>query len=273
MLFQTLLLNLNQWYHVTFTFNTLTDSGKIYINGNLDNKEKAQGLHTFQNCPLPLTIGAGKVIYGNYLDHFKGYIDEVKIYNYEKIPTPISKTPVIFIPGIMGSALYDDTNNDDHLTDFERIWIHYARIFLGNLDELQLDQSGEEPLDPVYNIKVAPLRNDSPNNLKFQYDYQSTIEYIDKLPFSTYRGFFEGLQNNPANYKIDDGDTDFTEGENLFCFVYDWRKKISWNAFLLSEFINNVLIWTGANKVNVVAHSLGGLVVKQFIKDYSSDPI
>ncbi len=41
----------------------------------------------------------------------------------KKEASSLELTPVIYIPGIMGSPLYDDTNNDDKLTINEKAWM------------------------------------------------------------------------------------------------------------------------------------------------------
>lgn len=206
----------------------------------------------------------------DFVDLFNGWIggDNGTILKYEA-----SKTPVIFIPGIMGSTLYDNVDpNDQHLTENERIWIDISkfRSDLSNtfLDALQLANNGFDPLNSSYNIEVAPLRNDTQNGVKHNLAYQLQNVYPRGKPFSIYKSFFEGLISG-GNYILDDGDDNTQLGENLFCFVYDWRKSITYNAGKLSDFIDFVLSSTGSSRVNLIAHSMGGLVAKQCIKEYS----
>lgn len=164
--------------------------------------------------------------------------------------------PVIYIPGIMGSPLYDDFFNDDKLVDFEKAWI--GPQFLST----RLAENGIDPLFPEYNIKVAPIRNDTSNTLRDEFEEE---------PLDLFKGFFDNLEAN--GYILDDFDDDFSEGENLFCFSYDWRKDNAYNAELLSEFIDSVLNWTGANHVNLVGHSMGGIVAKTFIKMFDNSRV
>src|SRR3989344_3743217 len=65
--------------------------------------------------------------------------------------------------------------------------------------------------------------------------------------------------------------------QNLFTFPYDWRYGVTGeydngknNSDLLGEKINEILQQTGADKVDVVAHSLGGLVVKQYVAEHAA---
>jgi len=61
-------------------------------------------------------------------------------------------------------------------------------------------------------------------------------------------------------------------------FPYDWRYGVTGeyasgktNADLVKEKIDEVLQQTGADKVDVVAHSLGGLIVKEYAMDNPTD--
>ena len=176
------------------------------------------------------------------------FIGEIEIYG-----NPVTeKTPIIFVPGIMGSPLYQDGNNDNHLTALEKAW--FDKLTLPNLAFLLLDADGIDPALDFANVKVSPLRNDPSITLE---------EELKHKPMDVYKNFFDKLKQN--GYVLDNYDDNHSEGENLFCFTYDWRKNNTTNAQLLSEFINNVKIWTGSTKVNIIAHSMGGLISKKCI--------
>ena len=177
---------------------------------------------------------------------------------FSQISQPDS-LPVIYIPGIMGSPLYNDIDDDDKLEDGEKAWIKEPYLqFLST----RLAENGIDPLLPEYNIKVAPIRNDTANTL---------LDEFEEEPLDLFKGFFDNLEAN--GYILDDNDDDFTEGENLFCFSYDWRKDNAYNAELLSEFIDSVLSWSGSDKVNLVGHSMGGIVAKTFIKLFDNSRV
>ena len=157
-------------------------------------------------------------------------------------------TPAIFIPGIMGSPLYDDLNNNNKLTTDEKAW------FGAKFTSLWLANNGIDPASNNFNVKVAPIRNDSENTL---------MDELNEDPMAGYKGFFENLEAN--GYILDNYDDVHNEGENLFCFTYDWRKNNTYNAELLSNFIDSVRNWTGVASVNLIAHSMGGIVGKKCI--------
>lgn len=161
----------------------------------------------------------------------------------------LDSLPVIYIPGIMGSPIYNDLNDDNKLTWNEKAWIGTE------FGSMHLDTNGIDPLFNHFNIKVAPIRNDTANTL---------LDEFEEEPLELFEGFFDNMEAN--GYVLDDNDNDFNEGENLFCFSYDWRKDNAYNAELLSEFIDSVINWTSSDQVNLVGHSMGGIVAKTFIK-------
>jgi pimeloyl-ACP methyl ester carboxylesterase len=61
---------------------------------------------------------------------------------------------------------------------------------------------------------------------------------------------------------------DYRLGKDLFLFPYDWRYGVhSINTDALKQKISEVKLKTGSNKVDIVAHSTGGLLVKKYVMD------
>ncbi|MDO8592306.1 MAG: LamG-like jellyroll fold domain-containing protein, partial [bacterium] len=90
---------------------------------------------------------------------------------------------------------------------------------------------------------------------------------IDPI-FHTYDNLMEALI--AAGYKED------SLGEAkpmLFTFPYDWRQDNNLTANLLKEKIQQVKEITGASQVDIVAHSMGGLVARSYAQgsDYQND--
>jgi pimeloyl-ACP methyl ester carboxylesterase len=54
----------------------------------------------------------------------------------------------------------------------------------------------------------------------------------------------------------------------LFPFAYDWRRAIEDNANLLDEYVQCVRTVYPNQKVNIVTHSMGGLVARRYIIDH-----
>jgi hypothetical protein len=176
---------------------------------------------------------------------------------------PAHQTPLILIPGIMGSPLYNDVNNNGILEDGiltgERRWVSLAVGGVPIMD-LELNASGE-PANAATHIVVSPIRGD---------DQTVTIDAeLQRIPL---QGPFTGLVRNLQQllgYKLDQSKSAY-QNEDLFVFTYDWRKTNAAIASYLANFIDFILDRTGANKVNIIAHSMGGIVTKQYLLDQAA---
>jgi len=146
---------------------------------------------------------------------------------------PEGKRPVLIIPGIMGSELYENG---------ELVWINKAKIAdytkdLFLLESLGLDERGN------------PMKSVSPGNIV------QKVLTVD---------IFERLISDLEQQK-------YINGENYFTFPYDWRLDLKKSRELLKEKIAESK--KGFNKIDIVAHSMGGLLVKDYIKQYGSENI
>ena len=56
----------------------------------------------------------------------------------------------------------------------------------------------------------------------------------------------------------------YEEGKNLFVFPYDWYQKNEDTAGLLKQKIDAIKEQTGSDKVDIAAHSMGGLVARSY---------
>jgi pimeloyl-ACP methyl ester carboxylesterase len=180
-------------------------------------------------------IGDGVLAYG-------GSIEKVLYSPWLQAPYG-ARVPVIIIPGIMGSYL----NHDDE--DKTEVWPNLQTAFLtkdGFLDDLVL-------LDDAI--------------LNFDNDILTTgiFDMIDKFGFKI--DFFNGLITKLKS----DG---YVEGESLFVFPYDWRLDIADNVMghkyskvqSLKDKIDAILKRAKSDKVDIVAHSMGGLLAKYYMK-------
>ncbi len=65
----------------------------------------------------------------------------------------------------------------------------------------------------------------------------------------------------------------YEEGVDLFAFPYEWRNPNTYTAELLKNKIEEIKADCGCDKVNIVAHSMGGLVARSYIEGagYAND--
>ncbi|HUQ33742.1 MAG TPA: alpha/beta hydrolase [Pyrinomonadaceae bacterium] len=161
-------------------------------------------------------------------------------------PTPTPE-PLIFIPGTAGSYLNTEEGAN--------IWLG------GGLTDhalLTLDP-GKEQLKIVAPdvIRQTTLAR---QDVRI---YQPLLQRLAEAGYIEYR-----VNGNPARRSAAGCDlSQKSNNPNLFVFAYDWRKNNIENAALLKEYVGCVQKFYPNSKVNVVAHSMGGLVARRYILD------
>ncbi|HKU75809.1 MAG TPA: alpha/beta fold hydrolase [Pyrinomonadaceae bacterium] len=172
-------------------------------------------------------------------------------------PTPTPEAvPVIFIPGIMGSEIgYDDDST------FQPLWPSFFH-----------------PFDSVQDMRKTPAGDEIDGvNKRARNVIESVIEFRG-LKFHDVYGSFLGRMNDEGfSLGVDCANN---LGKRLFTFPYDWRDSISNSAYLrdkhlvcpatarnLADRISQVMTATGASEVDIVAHSMGGLVALEYLRD------
>jgi len=152
------------------------------------------------------------------------------------------KNPVIIVPGIMGSELYDEVP--------DIIWI--------------------DPIDYIndpFDLKLDSLKMDDEGNSKIKLIAKDVVRSIYGNDF--YGGLINHLKDNG-----------YVEGKDLFVFPYDWRLDLDQVAgdnspceatTTLKCLIEEVKRKTNSDKVDIVAHSMGGLVVKDYVAKFNQD--
>ena len=178
-----------------------------------------------------------------------GYMVRNNLRTYSTPPPPEPQLePVIIVPGVMGSYLYSSIDPG------VEVWPAVGKTVIDpwdlHLNQLIMDEQGI----PSNNSMIVPP--------------QDIIRSVLDKDFFT--GLIEELKQNG-----------YEEGENLFVFPYDWRLDLNWTAASipysgfnsLKDKIEQVKQQTGAQKVNIIAHSMGGLVAKNYIKHYGSGSV
>lgn len=192
---------------------------------------------TVAQGPIALSYWTGD--YGSVNVRF----DNVKITSL----TPINPIlPVIFIPGIGGSELktnsvvnwnYDNGRGGIFTRQYlqnETVWVNTSEAAaLGDddyFDVLKMDNDGTTSLANV-----------------------ATTGNLVAQGYGDIDSFFQ--------------DINYLKGTNFFIFAYDWRKDITTNKSSLDALVEYAKAQSGKSKVNIVAHSMGGLVAQNYIAD------
>jgi len=162
-------------------------------------------------------------------------------------PTPTPKTPLILIPGIGGSELKvaEDTywldKDDGHDGKFNYI---YPKDEVVWVNESKMGELGEDDYYDVLRMKTDGIIS------------EANIGASGNLVARAYQGTIDFFKANG-----------YTLNKDFFVFPYDWRKDISLTAPLLDQKINEIKTQTGNAKVDIIAHSMGGLVARNYISD------
>ena len=163
--------------------------------------------------------------------------------------------PVIIIPGIFGSRLKNGVTG-------EVVWGRFSNL-----------------LTSRFKLALNPSRAQHPDLLDLPIDSTDlTANRDDLVAYSVFdgvagRAFYKRIVRTlteVAGYRYGDIN-DPHPGEDCFAFYYDWRRDVVENAQLLGKAIARVravhpLPGGGRRKVDLIAHSLGGLVARYYVR-------
>jgi pimeloyl-ACP methyl ester carboxylesterase/outer membrane protein assembly factor BamB len=153
-------------------------------------------------------------------------------------PTPNpALTPVIFIPGIAGSRLNSLDNGSE-------LWPGVGTFH----KDLSLDPTSGGDYRPQVNPSDV-IREQTIINPPF----------LGGRAYSFYQPLFDSFRREGY---VEDG-----ARPTLFVFPYDWRKSNAVNATLLRNKIIEIRERYPNSKVNIVTHSMGGLLARRYILD------
>ncbi|MGH9949175.1 MAG: esterase/lipase family protein, partial [Pyrinomonadaceae bacterium] len=160
------------------------------------------------------------------------------------------ETPVILIPGIMGSRLVEVSGS----TQTERWPGLNAGILTGaNLERLRPSQNANI-------IATDVIRFFLPGELKPIYG-----PMLSNLSISGGLREYQ-VEGNPDRRTAAGCDMNQRFNDpRLFVFAYDWRKSNIENANTLKDYVNCIRRFHPGTKVDIVAHSMGGLLGRRYI--------
>ena len=230
--FNTQLLN-SVWYHIKIM--VVGEDIKLWVNDNLAFEYTDPGTNL-------KTGGIGFQSWTGAIGSIRIRFDNIKV---TSLNAP-SKTPLILIPGIGGSELKvnEDTiwNKDDgHGGVFSHAYSAEEKVWV---NEPEARAIGEDDYFDVLRMKPDGINS------------EANLSLTDNLLARAYQNTIDFFTSNG-----------YTPGQDLFLFPYDWRKDISNTASLLDQKIQSIKQQTGSQKVDIVAHSMGGLVARNYISD------
>lgn len=167
-------------------------------------------------------------------------------------PTP-KRTPVLIVPGILGIDI--NKGND-------KLWLDLRHNFT---------DIGDEFMDALrFNVSLTPV--DTSLTIGNVISRETVDVGVGEVTLFDYT---LGLLQEFENQGYGEG-TSATS--TLFTFPYDWRYGVSGvfgdgktNVDVFKQKIADIRAQTGSDKVDVVAHSTGGLLVKKYVMDNPTD--
>lgn len=154
----------------------------------------------------------------------------------------VTQPPVIVIPGIMGSRLADDWG--------EEVWIgNLWKVLFSDFDELALPID-RHTLSPMMDDKQVSGITDTFAGHDF---YDSILRTLEDAG-----GFVRGEPGQPIQ----------SGKRYYYVFAYDWRQDNVVSAAKLDQLVQQIRHDHGNEelKVDIVAHSMGGLVARYFLR-------
>lgn len=161
--------------------------------------------------------------------------------------------PIVFIPGIMGSRLFMSNTVFDNST---KAWD--PNVSISGITQLsnRLNVNNTLYVRPCENQNIDVSKNDT----------KSTVDDYGK-EYGAQDTYKEIINELCEEYTYEDT----TKYRPVYFFSYDWRKSNSNSAVELKKAIDKVITETGSKKVDLVCHSMGGLVASKYYKEYSNE--
>src|SRR5262245_11693581 len=173
----------------------------------------------------------------------------------------LQRRPVIIVPGVFGSRLMDERTG-------EVVWGRLTNLLTSRF-KLILNPSLSQETDLLDLPIDSTTMSENRDNL-IAYDL-----FDEVAGRSCYKKIVQTL-TEVAGYRFGDIEVPHAD-EDCFAFYYDWRRDVVENARRLGEAIDRVLATrpdsAREGKVDIIAHSLGGIVVRYYINYGGEDAL
>lgn len=167
-------------------------------------------------------------------------------------PDPAGRRPLIVIPGIMGSQLWVKSPDPREIWPAPFLSAAERRQFITSFNDnvVAVDAVREIGLIAIYKPLLEFLTKDvQQGGLGYTEEPRAANSTLSPL---------ERCQNLQAQQN---------STYDLFIFAYDWRRSIEANAVELGKLITCVRAIHQVQKVDLIAHSMGGLVGGVYVQN------
>lgn len=165
--------------------------------------------------------------------------------------------PVVFIPGFAASHLLDADGN------YEEIWPGLGK----RKAKLSLDPE-EQPFPDIIASDAMRRVNNPITDRPAVVIYGKLIDTL--IESGNYEEYDVG--NDPERRSATGCDTSQAkDSPSLFVYAYDWRLDNVANAELLEDYVGCIQQFYPNTSIDIVAHSMGGLLARRYILDNPGD--
>ena len=175
------------------------------------------------------------------------------------------QTPVILIPGVVNTPIYDSAGNMIFWPDFENnLDLEEAITALKHVlklqDSRQYDRAMNELLDILHDLFDPSMCDANGKSIRSSHCIKANGSLADDDVLMNYTGEAP-LAKNIA---------DQIGAKNVYIFSYDWRLDIVNTVDNeLAPYIENVKKQTGSDKVKIIGCSMGGAVTNTYLTRYA----
>jgi hypothetical protein len=173
------------------------------------------------------------------------------------------RVPIILVPGVsreVGAQL-----RGGRLVPLNALALRTDSDALANLGDPRFSPDGARPLE-------APTRLDRALR---ETEVRGLQGLIDSLVRD--HGYVRGNPDQPVDKEYPENPAaaraDRTRMASLYVLYYDWRRDLPENACLLAHRLARLRAWTGHDRLHVVGHSLGGVLVRYIARYGGRDAI
>lgn len=169
----------------------------------------------------------------------------------EHVQVPTAQVrPLILIPGTTGSVMYDQATQ-------KNVW---PGLRVGtSFDRMSLFTHTIAQMSPRPDIVPTDVVRDFYGPI-----YQPLINSLQQVGYSEYQ------VNNDPSRRTQAGCQAQQQGSHrplLFVFAYDWRLDNASHVASLDDYIACIRSFYPASKIDIVAHSQGGLIARRYVLD------
>ena len=168
--------------------------------------------------------------------------------------------PLIFIPGVGGSTLFEaDANNNP----IENLWADGLKQILNPYAKGKLNKLS---LNPIY----EPFPNIVPDDALRNIQIETPLGGYEIK--NIYGSFLKNIADDGNYTEMKRCSTSYSgKKPTLFIFPYDWRLSNKDAADELEHLVDCVRQIHPGKKVNILTHSMGGLVARRYIIQNMND--